>query len=603
MSDKMHQNNDIPEWNLDSVYHGFNSEAYIQAKLNIASSLRSLKAELSETVAPSEPRRFSDWLWMLLEKLDRLETEADTLSAYTYARFSTSTASAEVLSELNKVEELLVPAATVRVLFRNLLAANESAVRRAVEEDPRFADYTFVLEEALALQKHQMSAELEDLAADLSRSGADAWSRLQESVLANSSAVWDEASGERKTMVELRNLAYDADRAVRQRAYRLELGIWKNYELPVAAALNGVKGTVATLNSRRGWASALETSLAQARISQAALDALIGAMEESLPMWRRYLRAKARLMGLEKLSFYDIFAPLESEGTGIPTFDWSAAKAFIVKQFGTFDPKMANFAERAFDNFWIDARPREGKVGGAFCTHFPAVKQPRVLCNFDGSYSALITIAHELGHAWHYETIKDMSILLSQYPMTLAETASIFSETLVSNAAMAGLEDRAKLPLVELHLQDSCQVIVDILSRFYFERAVFEERKKGEITAGRLCELMLDAQAKTYGDAMRDDERHPYMWAVKGHYYIPGLSFYNFPYAFGLLFGLGLYSLYEEQGTAFASKYRELLRLTGSLPAVEVAKRAGFDIETPDFWRGAMRPLAREIEFLEQKAK
>jgi len=602
MSEHSNLKNEVPVWNLDAVYPGFASGEYARAKRDVAAGLADLKAELAGAAAPDEFTKFSDWLWALLEKLDLLETKADTLSAYAYARFSTDTASAEVLAELNKVEELLVPAATVRVLFRNLLAANESAVRRAVAKDPRFAEYAFVLEEALALQKHQMSAELEDLAADLSRSGADAWSRLQESVLANSSAVWNESTGERKTMVELRNLAYDADRAVRQRAYRLELGIWKNYELPVAAALNGVKGTVSTLNSRRGWASALDTSLAQARISQAALDALIGAMEESLPMWQRYLRAKARLLGLEKLSFYDIFAPLQTEGAAMPSFDWSAAKAFIVKQFGTFDPAIASFADHAFESSWIDARPREGKVGGAFCTHFPAAKQPRVLCNFDGSYSSLITIAHELGHAWHYETIKDMPMLLSQYPMTLAETASIFSETLVSNAAMAGLDARAKLPLVELHLQDSCQVIVDILSRFYFERAVFEERKKGEITAARLCELMLDAQAKTYGDAMRDEERHPYMWAVKGHYYIPGLSFYNFPYAFGLLFGLGLYSLYEEQGGAFASKYRELLRLTGSLPAVDVARRAGFDIETPDFWRGAMRPLAREVEFLERHA-
>ncbi len=603
MNEKTKMRHDIPEWNLDAVYPGFSSEEYARAKIDVADALQNLKVELAVTAAPREPLQFSDWLFALLGKLDRLETKADTLSAYAYARFSTNTASAEVLSELNKVEELLVPEATVRVLFRNLLAANEPAARRAVAEDPRFADYAFVLEEAIALQKHQMSAELEDLAADLSRAGADAWSRLQESVLANSSALWDDTTGERKTMVELRNLAYDADRAVRQRAYRLELGVWKNYELPVAAALNGVKGTVATLNSRRGWASALDASLAQARISPAALDALVGAMEDSLPMWRRYLRAKARLMALEKLSFYDIFAPLQSENTAMPTFDWSAAKAFIVKQFGTFDPAMARFADRAFDSAWIDARPREGKVGGAFCTHFPAARQPRVLCNFDGSYSALITIAHELGHAWHYETIKDMPMLLSQYPMTLAETASIFSETLVSNAAMEGLDPEAKLPLVELHLQDSCQVIVDILSRFYFERTVFEERKKGEITAARLCELMLDAQSKTYGDAVREDERHPYMWAVKGHYYIPGLSFYNFPYAFGLLFGLGLYSLYEEQGAAFASRYRELLRLTGSLPAVEVARRAGFDIEAPEFWRGAMRPLKREVEFLEQQAK
>jgi len=592
----------IPVWSLDEVFPGFESDEYKRTKGEVRTSLETMKGRLMECVAPEPDADFSDWLLGFLESLNRLETLADTLSAYAYARFCTETKNSEVLAELNSVEALLVPAATVQALFRNLLAKYEGRVKRAVENDGRLKEYSFVLEEALMFQKHQMATELEDLAADLSRSGADAWSRLQESILANASALWYEAAGTRKTMVELRNLAYDPDRAVREKAYRLELGIWKTYEIPVAAALNGVKGTVSTLNKRRGWENALDTSLAQARISRATLDALVGVMEESLPMWRRYLRAKARLLGRERLSFFDIFAPLSQSGAAIPTFGWDEAKAFIVRQFGTFDADMARFAGYAFEHRWIDALPREGKVGGAFCTHFPAAKQPRVLCSFDGSYSSLITIAHELGHAWHYETIKDMPELLSQYPMTLAETASIFSETLVSNAAMAEIGSESRAPLVELHLQDACQVIVDILSRFYFERAVFEDRGEGELTPERLCALMLDAQAKTYGDAMREDERHPYMWAVKGHYYIPSLSFYNFPYAFGQLFGMGLYSLYKKEGSSFAARYRELLRATGSLPAVEVARRAGFDIEKAEFWRDAMAALEPEVNFLEARA-
>jgi len=592
----------IQVWSLDEVFPGFESEAYRRAKDEVKAALEALRSLLAEAGPPQGETEFSDWLFDLLGRLDRLEVLADTLSAYAYARFCTETKNSEVLAELNRVEALLVPAATVRVLFRNLLARCEDRVRRAVEHDGRFKAYAFVLEEALIFQKHQMATELEDLAADLSRSGADAWSRLQESILANASALWDEASGARKTMVELRNLAYDPDRAVREKAYRLELGIWKTYEIPVAAALNGVKGTVSTLNKRRGWESALDSSIAQARISRATLDALIGVMEASLPMWRRYLRAKARLLGLGRLSFFDIFAPLQQPGAAIPTFGWEDAEAFIVRQFGTFDADMARFAKYAFEHRWIDALPREGKVGGAFCTHFPAAKQPRVLCSFDGTYSSLITIAHELGHAWHYEMIKDMPQMLSQYPMTLAETASIFSETLVSNAAMAEIEAGARTPLVELHLQDACQVIVDILSRFYFEQEVFKEREDGELTPERLCALMLEAQAKTYGDALREDERHPYMWAVKGHYYIPSLSFYNFPYAFGQLFGVGLYSLYRKEGAPFAARYRELLRATGSLPAVEVARRAGFDIEMPDFWESAMAAFEPEVAFLEEQA-
>ncbi|MCX8014150.1 MAG: M3 family oligoendopeptidase, partial [Rectinema sp.] len=407
---------------------------------------------------------------------------------------------------------------------------------------------------------------------------------------------------ERKTFVELRNLAYSPERTIRRKAWELETSLLKSMEIPIAAALNGVKGTVATLTRRRGWDSALDTSLAQARITRATLEALIAVMEESLPMWRRYLRAKARLLGLEKISFYDLFGPVERPDAALPSFSWDEAKGFIVRQFATFDTTMADFAAHAFNRQWIDAKPRDGKVGGAYCTHFPLAKQPRVLCNFDGSFSALGTIAHELGHAWHYECIKDLPVLLADYPMTLAETASIFSETLVSNAAMAEVQEEARLPLIEMHLQDGCQVIVDILSRFYFEKAVFEAREDGELTPQRFCALMLEAQEKTYGDAMNTEERHPYMWAVKGHYYIPGLSFYNFPYAFGQLFGLGLYGSYQKEGRLFAKRYREILRMTGSLSAVEVARRAGFDIESQEFWRTAMHVFEPHVAFLEAHA-
>jgi len=593
---------EVPCWNLDDVFRGFESEEYQKAKNELKSLLETLKRDLTDAKPPSDAKGTANWLFELLSRIDRFETLADTLSAYVQARFTTDTRDSLVIQELGKVEELLVPATTILVLFRNMLARYEKRIKKAISHDARFVDYAFVLEEALMFQKHQMLPQLEDLAADLGRSGADAWSRLQDSILANASAVWNEATGERKTMVELRNLAYDPDRNIREKAYRLELSIWKTYEIPVAAALNGVKGTVLTLNKRRAWESAIDASLAQARISMATLEALIATMEESLPMWRRYLCAKARLLGLDRLSFFDLFAPLQNQGAVIQSYTWSDAKEFIVRQFGTFDKEMASFAQRAFENRWIDALPREGKVGGAYCTHFPAAKQARVLCNFDGSYSSLITIAHELGHAWHYENIKDLPSLLSQYPMTLAETASIFSETLVSNAAMATMGEDARVPLIELHLQDACQVIVDILSRYYFEHDVFKERAKGEITPDRLSDLMLQSQAKTYGEPLREDERHPYMWAVKGHYYIPGLSFYNFPYAFGQLFGMGLYSIYKEEGQSFAAKYRELLRFTGSLPAAEVARRAGFDIERPEFWQSAMKTFEHEVEFLEAQS-
>lgn len=591
----------LPLWNLDEIYPGFDSERYAQAKTRA----RNLADECLSLFRKGIEGDTADWLVRALEMNDRAGSLFSTLSAYAYARYSTATRDARAMAELNAIEALQLGWKEAAVLFRNALAARRAEIEnllKAPRIDPRIAPYAYHIGQELFWQSKQMEPALESLADDLGRSGADAWSRLQETVSSNASAVWDEATGERRTVVQLRNLASDPDRGVRAKAYGKELEIWKSAEIPMAAALNGLKGAVNSLNARRGWASALDKSTAQARMTRASLDALIAAMEESLPMWRRYLAAKARLLGVPALAFYDLFAPGAVPGSAepaLPTFTWDETRAFVTEKFSSFDPAMGDFASRAFAGNWIDARPREGKVGGAYCTDFPDAKVPRVLCNFDGSFGALSTVAHELGHAWHAECIKEKPWALQQYPMTLAETASIFAETVIAESALAAASPAGRLALTEMHLQDSCQVIVDILSRFYFERAVHEEREKGEIPAARFCELMLDAQARTYGEGLDPNLRHPYMWAVKGHYYIPSLSFYNFPYAFGQLFGLGLYERYREEGPGFRKAYRGLLASTGSASCVDVAKSAGFDIEKKEFWISSLSVFTRKTEEFE----
>ena len=591
----------LPLWNLDEIYPGFDSDRYAQAKARAKGIAEECIARYRAGIEGDT----ADWLAESLALNDRAGSLFATLSAYAYARYSTATRDPASMAELNGVEALQLGWKESAVLFRNALASRRDEILtllRAPGQDARIAPYAYHVEQELFWQSKQMDPALEALADDLGRSGADAWSRLQETISSNASMVWDEAIGERKTVVQLRNLASDPDRAVRAKAYGKELEIWKSAEIPMAAALNGLKGSVNSLNARRGWATALDKSTAQARMSRASLDALIGAMEDSLPMWRRYLKAKAKLLGVPSLAFYDLFAPGAAPGAAepaLPTFSWDETRAFVCEKFASFDPARGDFAARAFAGSWIDARPREGKVGGAYCTDFPDAKVPRVLCNFDGSFGALSTVAHELGHAWHAECIKDRPWALQQYPMTLAETASIFAETVIAESALAAASPAGKLALTEMHLQDSCQVIVDILSRFYFERAVHEEREKGEIPAARFCELMLDAQARTYGEGLDPNLRHPYMWAVKGHYYIPSLSFYNFPYAFGQLFGLGLYERYLHEGTSFRATYRALLASTGAASCVDVAKSAGFDIEKKDFWVSSLSVFARKTEEFE----
>ena len=598
----------IPRWDLSAIYPSLSSPEFAAAKARIAALTVELLAHLPKAPAPigaAKAEGLGDWLAKALELENASGSLYENLSAYTYAAFSTETDSAAALAQLNAVEELGLPLRRAEVLFRNALATRRADVEALLGgpfSDGRIAPFAFHIREELFWQSRQMSPELEDLAADLTRSGGDAWARLQESATSAARTVWDAGNGERKTLVELRSLAFDADRAVREKAYRLELGICDSLKIPVSAALNGVKGFSVTLDARRGWGGALDKSVEQARITRGTLDSLIGAMEESLPSWRRYLGAKARTLGLEKCAFYDLFAPVGEPGD---TYSFARARDTIVDTFSSFDPEMGDFASRAFQASWIDAEPREGKVGGAYCIDFPEAEACRVLCNFDGTFNSVGTIAHELGHAWHAQRVRGLPYVFTQYPMTLAETASIFSETLVfegalKSASLPGQAASRRAALLEYHLQDACQVIVDILSRFYFERSVFERRAKAELPPEELCELMLDAQRRSYGDGLDPALLHPYMWLVKGHYYSQDLAFYNFPYAFGQLFGAGLYARYEAEGAPFAKAYRGILEDTGKESAVAITAKAGFDIETPGFWREGLAIFARQVEEFEK---
>ncbi|GAB1483062.1 M3 family oligoendopeptidase [Treponema sp.] len=590
----------IPRWDLSSIYPSFDSPEYERDKTLLRDSSSRL-LELLSTELPSSESPLAERILAILSLYEEAGDLAENLEAYASAIYTTDTRNARSLAEINTLEALSLPLGKAAVLFRAQLSEREDLVRHlASGKSEVLSPYAFYLLESLERSEHQMSPDLEDLANDLSRSGGDAWSRLQEAISSTATAVWDEKTGERKTVIALRDLAFDASRPVREKAYRAELAAWKSSEIPLAAALNGVKGTSISLDTRRAWENAIDKACFQGRLSRKALNALLGAMEESLPIFRRYLKAKAPLIGTKTCAFYDLFAPV---GSTVRVWTWEETSSYIVDRFSSFDPAMGAFAQKAFNERWIDAEGRDGKVGGAYCTDFPLQGDSRILCNFEGSFSSLTTVAHELGHAWHHEVIKDMPRSLSGYPMTLAETASIFAETIVFEDALSGVEAKERLALIEGNLQDSCQVIVDILSRFRFESALFSKRAEAELAPLELCEMMLEAQKSTYGDALDSELLHPYMWAVKGHYYRPGLAFYNFPYAFGLLFALGLYARAQKEGPSFAGTYRDLLRMTGRASAIDVALSAGFDIEDAAFWQGGIALITSRVEEFERLAK
>lgn len=568
----MSENNRLPRWDLSPIYPSVDSAEFEKDLDRIVELSKELERASSDK---------SRSLYDCIQILDEIGALVSNTGSYTYANLSTDTSNSSFIQALSKVED-------AEIVYSNASTAFLSEIKNRTKEfsDPRLRDYAFILEEMLELSKHQMSAEEEALASDMLRVSASAWSRLQE-------AVTSSIEEGDKTLIELRGLSSDPERSVRKDAFEREIRILKDHEVALAYALNGVKGTTLLLEKRRGWSSPLERSAFTSRISMKALDALISTLEDAIPTFRAYLGTKARLLGLDKLDWFDIVAPVAKSHK---RYEFSDAKDIIVSCYSSFSKEMGDFVRKAFEDNWIDAEPRKGKVGGAYDTSFKKSKVSRVLSNYDHTYESVSTLAHELGHAYHDSVVKDLPATLSEYPMTLAETASIFGETVVFTEILKTLDKDEKLPIIEQFVSSACQTCLDILSRFYFERSVFEKRKTGELTAEEMCSLMLDAQEKTYGDAVR--VKHPYMWAVKGHYYSEGFSFYNYPYAFGQLFALALFKKSGEDEN-FPASYKALLEKTGMMDCQKVASLAGLDIEKKEFWAEGMSVIFSYIKELE----
>ncbi len=581
----MPSGSEVPRWNLDAIYPGYDSEAYRRDRKELVGIAASLVRRLDDRSAKTVDSL--GWLEAMLTEMDTAVGLHETLEAYVECAYAVNTNDARTLTELNSIEEDSLVLHEAQVRFRNELKSLREQLPAFAERSEIVDRLGFYLDEQITLADKQMSVEEENLAADLMRPGADAWTRLQESVSSNLTWPWE--GDERKTVVELRSLANDPRRAVREQAYRRELDAWKSVETPIAAALNGVKGFAVILDRRRHYESPLDRAALQSRVSRSTLDAQISTMERNLDVFRSYLRTKARLLGVPRCTFYDLFAPI---GEATRTWSFAEAREFIVEQFGSFSAELADFAQRAFAGNWIDAEPREGKVGGAFCASLPRARESRILANFDGSFDSLFTLAHELGHGYHGFVLNGLPYVQQDYPMPLAETASIFCETIVFNRALDQASRDDRIAILELFLQGATQVIVDILSRYQFESAVFEQRARSELRPQELCELMRQAQIDTYGDGLDHSALHPYMWAAKPHYYRSSLSFYNFPYAFGQLFGLGLYSDYTRDVRGFPARYRSLLEMTGRATATEVTRAAGFDIEDEAFWQSGIDVIA-----------
>ena len=590
----------LPQWDLTIVYPDLGSDEFEQGFNTYKSEVKQLKLQFDEgAIDLADELSVDDSLAGTFEKVfagfNEVMDRTETLQAFVYSYVSTDSTDDLAQARLSELEQVEVQISMLATRLTAWLGSMD--VEALIERSELAAEHAFALRRAKQEAEHLMAPAKEELAAKLSLTGASAWERLHGDVSSQINVTL-EIEGEVKTlpMSAVRNLAYDADRDVRAAAYKAELETWQEWQIPLAAALNGIKGEVNTLNEERDWSSALDRSLFQNNMDRQSFEAMMTAARESFPDFRRYYKAKAKALDLDKLAFYDIFAPLESGGQA-----WSYDKAvdFILENFGGYSERLQSLAARAFDENWIDAEPRPGKRDGAFCMWL-IPEQSRILANYQPSYDGMSTLAHELGHAYHNLNLANRTPVQRETPMTLAETASTFCQTIIQKKALEVADEAGQLHILEAALQDSSQVVVDITSRLEFEENVFDRRHDRPLSADEFCQLMLKAQANTYGDGLDPEQRHPYMWAVKPHYYSGNLSFYNYPYMFGLLFGLGLYARYQQEPEEFKSGYDEVLSSTGMADAASLANRFGIDIQTPDFWRGSLDVVREDIDRFEQ---
>lgn len=579
-------------WSLDELYTSFDSAEFAADMRKFDDYINIFKGWTLENLKDNseEVRKIEEYL-RLKRDFASLYIRLGDFAELTLSVEAKNERAAAVSEELdNKSTELT----EVEVNFQKWLGSLDN-LDEIIEKSDLLKEHKFYLKELKEKNKYLLSEKEEVVIAKMANTGSNAWSKLQ-NILTSTLLVDIKVNGEDKQLPlpVVRNMANAKSAEERKTAYEAELKAYKKIEESSAACLNGIKGEVITISRMRGYESPLEQTLLNSRIDKETLDAMLAAMRESLPEFHKFYLKKAEILGHKKgLPFYDLFAPT-SEGD--MRFSYEEARAFIVKNFRTFSKKLADFADNAFEERWIDAEPREGKRGGAFCSNIHPIGESRILSNFTGSFSDVATLAHELGHGYHGSCLMEESYLNSRYTMPIAETASIFCETIVKNAALKNASREEAYTILEGDISDAGQVIVDIYSRFLFESELFRRREKASLSVNELKEIMLKAQKEAYGEGLDSEYLHSYMWVNKPHYYYAGQNFYNFPYAFGLLFSKGLYAEYLKRGEAFIEDYDLLLSVTGKNKIANVTAMMGVDIHSIDFWRSSLNIIKEDIE-------
>lgn len=575
-------------WSLSEIYKSFKDEGFINDILKLDKCIEDIK-NFGTTFferRDSNIKKIEEYI----KKRSKFEKLSNKLEIFINLSLSVNTKDKEALKYSDILEKKLTEVVETFAKIEKWISSLEN-LSYIINQSSILKEHEFFLFEIVEKGRYILSEKEENIISNMKNTGSSAWAKLKDNLVSN---LMVDINGKEEPLTVVLNMAYDKDEKVRKSAYEAEIKSYKKVEEGVAAALNGIKGEVITISNIRGYKSPLQMTLLDSRMDEESLNAMLSAMKESLPVFRKYLRRKGELLGHKNgLPFYDLYAPIVDCEM---KFSYEEAGDFVEKNFRSFSESLGNYARKAINNRWIDVMTKEGKVGGAFCENIHSIGESRFLLNFGGSFSDVVTMAHELGHGFHGECLKNEKILNFDYPMPIAETASTFCETIIKTAAIKNANKKEALAILETEICDDTQVIVDIYSRFLFEKNLFEKRKECALSVEEIKNLMLAAQKEAYGDGLDQNFLHPYMWLWKPHYYDADYNFYNYPYAFGLLFSKGLYAEYLKRGDSFIKDYEKLLSITGKNKLEDVAKVMGINIHNIEFWRSSLKLIEENIE-------
>ncbi|MBP2077964.1 M3 family oligoendopeptidase [Oceanobacillus polygoni] len=582
-----------PRWDLDTLFPGGSESEQFRAFVDYIKEEMKKLSVMVEQFEPQEENYESEFV-QIVHKLETTIKKLREASAFVSCLSAQNVKDEKADILVGQRSALSAKMGTITTKFEQKLIKIDESKWKALLQLPDIRDIAFVLNENRTEAKEKLSESQEVLINDLAVDGYHAWNQMYGAIVGNMTVEIEE-EGERKqySVGQASNKLTTPNREIRKHVFEQLSKAWEEQSTLFSQTLNHLAGFRIETYKHRGWEHVLKEPLAMNRMKKETLDAMWTAITNNKKHFVAYLNKKADLLGLEKLSIYDISAPLSQT---VKTSSYTEGATFIIDQFQQFSPKMADFAKMAFENRWIEAEDRAGKRPGGFCTSFPDSEQTRIFMTYSGTSSNISTLAHELGHAYHQHVMNDVNGLNQRYAMNVAETASTFAEMIVADASVKSAQTKAeKRSLLEDKIQRSVAFFMNIHARFLFETRFYEERKHGMVSAQRLNELMVEAQKEAYCSSL--DEYDPNFWSSKLHFHITGVPFYNFPYTFGYLFSLGIYAYAKEKGGSFEDDYIALLRDTGRMTVEELAqKHLNVDLTKADFWESAIGLCVEDVE-------